>query len=133
MKFLFDANMPPSWPRAISALVVGKDARVSEVTHLRDKFDPSTPDEQWLRTLADEGDWVVVSKDGFKKSDGEKHLVHRAGLAVFVLAPAWAKQKHWECTVQIIRWWPKLVDTAALARAALRVPWNVTSKMDSIR
>jgi hypothetical protein len=106
---------------------------VEDVVPLRDKFDTSVTDEEWLSVLAGEGDWAIVSKDGFKKSDAEKRLIQRAGLTVFVLAPAWNKSPHWDATVQIVRWWPKLVDVASVTRAALRVPWNVSSKLDSIK
>lgn len=133
MKFIFDANLPPGLPRAISALSVGIDSRVETVTHLRDRFHPSTADAVWLRELAGEGDWAVISQDGFGKSDIEKSLIRRAGLAVFVLEPAWCKQRHWEKCVQLIRWWPKIVGHAELASTAVRVPWNLPSKFRDLR
>ena len=125
--------MPPAWPRALAELGAPGTYRVSEVVHLRQKFGERTADEKWLTVLADEGEWAVLSKDGFKKSDAEKALIRRAGLAVFVLAPAWNKSPHWQATVQMIRWWPKIVETSHLTRTALRVPWNVTSKLEGIR
>lgn len=132
MNFLFDHNLSPGWPRALNALSASLDG-VGVVVPLRDKFDVSATDEQWLTVLAEEGDWAIVSKDGFRKSDAEKKLIQRAGLAVFILAPAWSKFPHWDATVQMIRWWPKIVGAASLTTAALRVPWNISSKLDSIK
>lgn len=133
MKFLFDANLPPGLARAVSALAVGIDPRVEEVAHLRDRFNESTLDHVWLRALATERNWAVISQDGFAKSDVEKALIRRAGLAVFVLEPAWSKEKHWEKCVQLIRWWPKIVAQADLSTTAVRVPWNTTSKFRELR
>lgn len=133
MKFLFDANLPPHLARAISALAVSVDPRVAEVVHLRDKFAPSTSDSVWLAELVGEGDWAVISQDGFAKSDIEKTLISRAGVTVFVLEPAWAKQRYWDKCVQAIRWWPKIVAQTELSTSSVRVPWNTTSKFRDLR
>jgi hypothetical protein len=132
LKFLFDHNLSPAWPRALRAL---SDTlkHVDEVVALRDRFEASSSDAIWLKALAEEGDWAIVSADGFRKSDAEKQLIHKAGLAVFVLAPTWNHFAHWERTVQIIRWWPKMVEQAQLARVAVRVPWKTSSRFDSLR
>lgn len=81
MNFLFDNNLSPVWPRALeplSNLLDGDD--VQSVVHLKDRFDRSASDEQWLAALAKEGHWAVVSSDGFRKSDAEKALIR---------GPAW--------------------------------------------
>lgn len=133
MKFLLDANLPPTLARALHALSSGVDPGVDQVIPLRDKFAPDTKDPAWLSALAREGDWAVISQDGFNKSDIEKALIERAGLMVFVLEPAWGKQQYWAKCVQLIRWWPKILSIAALSTSAVRVPWNTTSKTRSLR
>jgi len=129
---LFDNNLSPAWPRALKALS-DSVKNVDDVSALRDRFDASSPDVAWLTGLAEDGNWAIISSDGFRKSDAEKPLMHKAGLSVFVLAPAWNNFHHWERTVQIIRWWPKIVEQAQLARVAVRVPWKTSSRFDSLR
>lgn len=34
-----------------------------QVVHLRTKFKPDTPDEEWLSILGKEGGWIVISGD----------------------------------------------------------------------
>ncbi len=102
------------------------------VVYLRTKFPEATADTVWLPKLLSEGDWAVVSQDYFKKSDEEKRLMLRSGLTCFVLEPAWGKAKYWEKSIQMLKWWPKLVQQAELATAAFRVPWNTTSKLRQI-
>jgi len=75
----------------------------------------------------------VISQDGFSKSDVEKALIEQAGLMVFVLEPAWSRQRYWEKCLQLMRWWPRLVAQAESSSAAVRVPWNTTSKFRSLR
>jgi hypothetical protein len=132
MKFLFDNNLSPTWPEALRALSRTLD-HVDDVVHLRDKFSYDAQDDHWLSVLAAEGSWAVISKDAFNKTDNEKQLIRSSGLSVFMLAPAWGPARPWDSTVQIVRWWPHIVAIANRSKAALRVPWNIGSKLGSMR
>ena len=127
MKFLFDNNLPPSLARGIGELSKF-DPVVEQVIPLRDKFPPSTPDVEWLGSLVEEGGWIVVSIDRFKKSTAEREMLRRQGLTVFVLDRQWSKP-YWSQAAQLVLWWPKIIDVAKLtSKTALRVPWRYGGK-----
>ncbi len=79
MKFLFDNNLPPSLARGIGELSKF-DPAVQQVIPLRDKFRANEPDPVWLEKLIEEGGWIVVSIDRFKKSTAEREMLRRQGL-----------------------------------------------------
>ena len=127
MKFLFDANLPPSLARGVAELSKF-DPAVEQVIPLVDRFPRNTPDLEWLRALAGEGGWIVVSMDPFKKSSAEREMLRRQGLTIFVLDPQWSKP-YWVQAAQFVQWWPKIIGVAKLtSKTALRVPWRFTGK-----
>lgn len=127
MKFIFDNNLPPSLARGIGELSKPNPA-VQQVIPLRDKFRENTPDPVWLGTLIEEGGWIVVSIDRFKKSTAEREMLRRQGLTVFVLDRQWSRP-YWDQAAQLVQWWPKILDVAKLtSKTALRVPWRYSSK-----
>ncbi len=127
MKFLFDNNLPPSLARGIGELSKF-DPAVQQVIPLRDKFRENEPDPVWLEKLIEEGGWIVVSIDRFKKSTAEREMLRRQGLTVFVLDRQWSRP-YWEQAAQLVQWWPKIVNVARLtSKTALRVPWRFSSK-----
>ena len=64
---------------------------------MRDRFDPSTPDHEWLRDLSQEREWVVISGDvRIYKTPQLQKVWRSAQLTTFFLQPAWERQKFWE-------------------------------------
>jgi hypothetical protein len=59
VRFFFDNNISPKIAHALNCLVQPQH----EVVHLRDRFDPATPDKAWMTKLANEMDWVIISAD----------------------------------------------------------------------
>jgi hypothetical protein len=91
------------------------------IQHATDKFgSPGTPDEVWLQTLIDEGNWVILSKDKFDKNDPEIHAFRAAGLTVFHLDKQWSKYRGWKEAMQLIKWWP---DISRLINATSQPTW----------
>lgn len=123
MKFLIDNNLPPPLAKALHELSI-KDGH--SVIHLSEKFPRNAPDIDWIQALKDEGDWVVVSQDQFKKSDLEKKAIRECGLAVFCLAKHWTNEPYWNKAHNLVRWWPALIDQSerVAGGAAFRVPWR---------
>jgi predicted nuclease of predicted toxin-antitoxin system len=58
VRFFFDNNLPIRLARALQAL-----APEHEIIHLIDKFAANTPDADWMRGLAGELGWVIISGD----------------------------------------------------------------------
>lgn len=127
MQFIIDNNLPPSLARGLNELSVHVGIPVHA---LKDKFDPATPDIQWIEYLSKEKDWVVVSQDRFRKGSGEKEAIRRSGLIVFYLDKQWAKQPYWSKAHRIVQWWPEIIKQAQMVSggAAFSVPWRITSK-----
>jgi predicted nuclease of predicted toxin-antitoxin system len=59
VRFFFDNNLPPRLARSLHILVGPEH----EVIHLKEKFAADTSDEAWMRSLAKELDWVIISAD----------------------------------------------------------------------
>lgn len=123
MKFLVDHNLPPSLAHALHAL---SEKFGYEVVPLREKFPTNTSDEEWIRSLSEEGNWTVISQDHFKKSELEKKAFRDCGLTIFCLAKQWSKEDYWAKAHNLIKWWPVILTQAELVSesAAFRVPWR---------
>lgn len=128
MRILIDNNLPPPLARALHELSLERE-RI-EVFHLRERFDGATPDIDWITTLSSERDWVIVSKDRFRKGDAEKAALKRSGLVVFYLNKSWGNQKYWSIAQRLVHWWPSIIAQARIIEggAAFEVPWNSASK-----
>ena len=83
-KYLIDHNLPAQLAHAIRELC-SHDKSV-EVYALTDKFPANAKDADWITALADEGDWVIISQDRFRKGNTEKEALRRSGLTVFFLS-----------------------------------------------
>ena len=135
MNFFIDANLPPCWAGCLLACSASQyPEEVGRIVHLRERFQPATPDVEWLHALATERDWCVISGDAFRKRSGaERKVIRENGLSVFVLQRSWANYRYWEKTAQLIRWWPRIVEQAvAVEGIAMEVPWKITGKFKQV-
>lgn len=81
MKYFFDNNISPKIPKVLREIY--KD---SEFTHLQDKFPPETPDEEWIKRLSKEGDWIIVTGDNrIRRNPHEIRAWTESGLRVVFL------------------------------------------------
>lgn len=107
MRFFFDNNLSPRLSKALDAL---EGEQGHSVIHLRQKFDKVIPDEEWLSTLGDEGNWIVLTSDyRITKNPHEVAAWKEAGLTVFFFRTSWFKIQFWEQAAVLIRRWPKIV------------------------
>lgn len=120
---MIDNNLPPALAAALDSLSKGEG---HNVVHLAEKFARDTTDLEWISVLKNEGSWIVISQDSFRKSDLERQAVRESGLIVFCLAKQWAKAPYWEKAHQLVRWWPAIINQSQRLSggAALRVPWR---------
>lgn len=136
MNFLLDNNLPASLATALAALSVAEPG-VQAIVHLSDLFPPPTDDLVWIPGLSQHGaDWYVVSQDKFRKSKGaEREALRRAGHTTYVLDKSWVNFPYWSKAVQLVRWWPRLLEHARLTHGGVhRVPWTYsgTKRFDSL-
>jgi predicted nuclease of predicted toxin-antitoxin system len=86
VKFFLDNCLAIRHARALNEMVRPDHS----FTHLREKFLPDTPDEEWIRTLGNEREWIVISGDyRMGKSQYGRRAWHESGLTVFFLAKGW--------------------------------------------
>lgn len=129
MKLLLDNNLPPALAQALDALTQAHWDRAHQVVHLRQKFEQNTPDITWINALAAEGDWTVITHDKLDKGL-EREALKRAGLRVFLLDKSWKNYPFWDKSVNLARWWPRVIEMAESIRggAAFRVRWQFSGK-----
>ncbi len=125
MNFFFDNNLPPLLAHGIRELAK-VDQRTGTVCHLADRFERNISDQHWMKFLADEGGWTVISQDAFRKNDLERDALRKSGLIVFVLDRQWANQSYWPKAANLVKWWPSIADQSLRMQggAAFRVPWR---------
>lgn len=136
MNFLLDNNLPASLAIALRALSIAEPG-VQRIAHLSELFQPAADDLVWIPGLTQHGpDWYVISQDKFRKSKGaEREALRRAGHTTYVLDKSWATSAYWAKSVQLVRWWPRLLEHARLTNGGVhRVPWtySATKKFDSL-
>ena len=113
MRFFFDNNLSPHIAAALHCL----NAPIGhEVSHLRQKFEPSISDIDWIEALSREGGWVVLTRDyDIARRGAIKTAWKRAGLIGFVLRPAWQKFAPLDQAWRLIKFWPRILEQAELA------------------
>lgn len=119
MTFFFDNNFAPSYVQAFK--VLGED-----VCHLRESFDPATPDEDWLPVIG-QREWTLVTCDiRIARNPQQRVVLEKAGIVSFMCAAGVVKLKRWEQFTWLVRAWPNICKEAAKARNAttFRVTMN---------
>lgn len=108
MKFFFDNNLSPDLARGLARL---RGPYGEEIVHLRDRYDDgSTADTTWLADLTEEGGWIVISADRFKKNSAERQAIGNPGITVFMFTSSFSKQNRWNKTLLIINRWNEIVE-----------------------
>lgn len=114
MRFFFDENFSPRIVRAIGCLA---DTNGDTTLPLRDRFGPSTTDEEFVNALCAEGNWVVATID--------QHLIRKphllrawqsAGLVVLYFLPGWQRAGFWGMAWRLAKRWEELRGEAVEAR-----------------
>ena len=129
MKVMLDNNLSPLIASAINVLV---QPHGHSIVALRHKFDPKTPDEDWIRILGNEREWSVISGDvKITKNPAERAAWRQTDLIGFFFAPAWHKLKPMHQTARLLLWWESLVTQVKLVEggALFQLPINAGSKL----
>lgn len=123
MRFFLDNNLPPRVARALHCLLAPTDS----ATHLKERFQPDTPDVDWLDALAGEADWIILSADtAISRNPHEVTAWKRAGHPTFFLKSNWVHQPLWEQASRLFHLFPEILKRAAKARKgdAFLVPFK---------
>lgn len=127
MKFFLDNNLSPKLARCLHVLVQPDH----EVVHLKERFAANTPDETWMRTLAGEEDWVIISMDTrILRNPHETKAWQEAGHTTFFLKKGWSHLGFWDQAQKFVKYFPEIIETASrTARGSMHYV-SVNGKME---
>lgn len=112
MKIFVDNCLPPRMARAFNELVKPNDSFVP----LRDfpGLNQSSSDLEWISRLADEKDWIVLTKDkNIMKKPAEKAAFKTAKLTGFFLDKTWSTLDFWTQLSKLAQIMPQILHLAA--------------------
>lgn len=125
MKVLLDHNLAPEIARALSQLF----HPVHQVVSLREKFDPATPDTEWIRKLSEEGQWIILSGDRrITRNKAEYEAFRISRLVGFFLSKGLQKSKVTKQMERILALWDEIekIATSAQGGAIFELPMKST-------
>ena len=110
MKVILDNNLSPGMAKALSELFYQEH----EVAALREKFDATTTDKEWIERLSREGNWVVLSGDRrITRNRAEYEAFRNSRLTGFFLSKGLYKAKVAKQMERILALWGQIEKLAA--------------------
>ena len=113
MKFFFDNNLASKIARGLNGFV----APDHEVVHLKEHFPANTNDVDWMKALAQEEDWIIVTADvRIGKNPHEIQAWKQAGHTIFFLKPGWTDMRFWDQAQKFTKSFPQIIEKAQAAK-----------------
>lgn len=113
MKFFFDNNLASKIARGLNGFV----APDHEVVHLKEHFPANTNDVDWMKALAQEEDWIIVTADvRIGKNPHEIQAWKQAGHTIFFLKPGWTDMRFWDQAQKFTKSFPQIIGKAQEAK-----------------
>jgi PIN like domain len=132
VRFFLDNTLPPRFAEVLQ-LLEGDGGH--KIVHLRSKFPVDTKDVDWIRSLAGERDWVIVSGDiRISQNEFERKEWLNSKLTAFFFAKGWTTIKLWDQAWRLIKWWPAIVEQSQKIRpgAGFVVPLK-SAKLEQLK
>ena len=115
MKFLIDNCISPHVEKLLEVIARSKNDS-HRVRSLKSKFNQGISDQECLKALGVEGDWVFVTKDPkIQRIPQERKAWIDSKVTAFFLDGSWGNLKLHDFAWRFFRWWPKILDTAGRA------------------
>lgn len=77
-----------------------------KIVHLRDWFDETIKDDEWLAQLSKKGKWFVISADSrILRSPQNVEAWRESGLTLFVMHRAFAEHELIDQAISLLKWW----------------------------
>jgi hypothetical protein len=132
-RFFFDRCMPLRLARMIAVWVP-----THQILHHDDdlRFDPTTEDVEWIRTVGnDHPPWVVISGDSkILKRPLEREALRNANLTFFCLSDHWPKMPINEQAWKFLKVWPDiLVASDCTVPSIFRVYFGKSMKVEEVK
>jgi hypothetical protein len=128
VRFFIDNNIAPKLARGFHQFVAGEH----EVIHLRDRFPPDKPDVEWMRELAGESGWIILSGDvAISRNPHEVAAWKEAGHTIFFLKAGWTNIEFWPQVQKLAKCFPEIITRAHRAGAGDSFLVTVNGKIES--
>jgi hypothetical protein len=115
LRFFFDNNLALKLAKGLNIFA----SPAHTVVHLKDKFPANTEDAQWMKELAAEEDWIVVTADvRIGKNPHEVKAWKEAGHTIFFLKSGWTDMAFWVQAYKFTKCFPDLIEKAEKAKRA---------------
>lgn len=129
MKFFFDNNLAAKLAHGLNQMVEPDH----HVFHLRDKFPANAEDVVWMKALAGEEDWVIITADvRISRNPHEIRAWKEAGHTIFFLKPGWTDLTFWEQANKFTRCFPQIIAEAGRAASGDAFVVTVNGKVESL-
>jgi hypothetical protein len=110
VKFFFDGCTSPYHAKGIRGFAELQD---HEIVHLEERFPKDTLDVDWIRALAAEGGWIIVSADvRISRNPAERQAWQDSRLTAFFFASPWPNDNFWKQSTALMNWWPHITAQA---------------------
>ena len=129
MKFFFDNNLAAKLAHGINEMVEPDH----QVFHLRDKFAPNVEDVVWMKELAADADWTIITADvRISRNPHEVRAWKEAGHTIFFLKPGWTDLTFWEQANKFTRCFPQVIREAQRAEQGAAFVITVNGKIEPL-
>jgi len=126
VKIFFDNTIPVRIARGLE----GFAAPDHQVIHFRDRFSADAADAVWMGELAAQQDWVIVTCDvRLGRNPLETEAWKAVGHCVFFLKPGWLRLGFWEQAQQLVKCFPRLIESAQGAQGASMFAVSASGKI----
>jgi predicted nuclease of predicted toxin-antitoxin system len=129
VKFFFDNNLAPKLAHALNQMVEPEH----RVIHLKDNFPANVEDAVWMRALAKEPGWVIVTADiRIGRNPYEVQAWRQSGHTIFFLKPGWVNLPFWEQANKLTKCFPALIKEAERAEPGSAFIVTVNGKIQRL-
>ena len=112
MKFFFDNCISPKIVEALRLL----EGRGHQIVSLRERFPEDTEDPVWIRALAHEGAWIIISGDPrISRGKAERAAWIESGLTTFFCGDAWQTRPLMKQASELVGWWDDIILASKIA------------------
>ena len=127
MKFFFDNNIAPKLARGLNCFVQPEH----QIVHLKERFPPNVEDEIWMKELAREQGWNIVTADiRIGRNPHEIRAWKEAGHTIFFLKPGWTDMVFWMQANKFTKCLPDIIEAAERARPGASFIVTANGKID---
>ena len=132
LRFLFDRCCPVRLARVIAAFDEVKTVRFVDDD---ERFERTTPDVEWIRMLAADLPWAVVSMDAkVLTRPHEINALRGSGVKFVLLGKGWMRMPPHQQAWRLLKTWPNVVEAVRNVRADLfEVSAGGSHKVEPIR